>query len=216
MRLVLTILFAFGLAITAQAETLTGSDSKSYSSSVQLHSATYNGDRYATVTGRILMNGSLGGPLVLLSDIDGLPTWIDNLEAVKQIEQRSLTDRKVHLRFSAPVGLDDRDGLMRFVARSEGPNVVIMDIAGVDGFPEQAGAVRMRDVRGYFRFEQLQEGILGVEFRLHYDSSATPVFLANLSVKQQVGQTLAHLRRLIEGPLRNVSVTGPLARQLGI
>jgi len=216
MRVILTLLFALCLAVTAQAETLMGSDNKSYSNRVQLESATYQGDRYATVTGRVLMNGTLGGPLVLLSDVNGLPSWIDNLEAVRQVEQSSLTDRKIHLRFSAPAGLEDRDGLMRFVARSEGPNVVVLNLVGVDGFPEQPGAVRMKDVRGHFRFEQLREGALAVEFRLHYDSSATPIVLANLSVKQQVEQTLVRMRRLIEGPLRNAGTEGQLARQLGI
>ena len=105
---------------------------------------------------------------------------------------------------------------MRFVASSEGPNVVVLSLAGIDDFPEQAGAVRMKDVRGRFRFEQLQNGVLAVEFQLHYDSSASPIFLANLSVKQQVEQTLVRMRRLIEGSLRGVSAQGPLARLLGI
>ena len=217
MRAIMTLIFVFGLSVAAHAaETLVGSDNKSYSNSVQIESATYSGDRYATVTGRVLMNGTLGGSLVLLSDVNGLPNWIDNLEAVTQVNQRSLTDRQIHLRFSAPAGLDDRDGLMRFVARSEGSNVVTLNLTGVDGFPEQPNAVRMKDVRGYFRFEQLRDGALAVEFRLHYDSSATPVVLANLSVKHQVEQTLGRMRRLIEGPLRNASPDGPLARQLGI
>ena len=74
----------------------------------------------------------------------------------------------------------------------------------------------MKDVRGRFRVEQVLEDVLAVEFRLHYDSGARPVTLANLSVKRQVKQTLIQMRQHIEGPLRDAQVDSSIAQSLGL
>lgn len=203
-------------AVAAPAQDVLGSDRNSYSSEIRVSSATHAGDRYETVTGRVLMDGRLAAPAKLLSDVDGLTGWIENLAAAKEMGARAVTDRTVYMRFSAPPGFDDRDGFMRFVASKEGPGVISLTFEDLQAFPLHADVVRMKDVRGKFRVEQVAQGTLAVEFRLHYDSSAKPLVLVNLSVRQQVRQTLVRMRQRIEGPLRDASVDGALAQSLGL
>jgi hypothetical protein len=210
----LVVLFSTNVA--AWAQDLVGSDQMAYGKEIRIFSTTHSGDVYATVTGRVLIDGTLAAPAKLFSDVDGLPGWIENLAAVKEIEARSLTDRTVYMRYSAPAGFDDRDGLMRFVASKEAHRVIVLSFEDIPAYPQKSDAVRMTDVRGRFRVEQIAEGTLAVEFRLHYDSSARPLFLANLSVKQQVKQTLVRMRQRIEGPLRDAGFDGALARSLGL
>lgn len=216
MRVLVFLVVLFAACVAARAEDLLGSDQNAYGKEVRIFSATQSGDRYATVTGRMLMDGTLAAPAKLFSDVDGLPGWIENLAAVKEIGARSLIDRTVYMRYSAPAGFDDRDGLMRFVASKEAPGVIILAFEDIPAFPLQSDAVRMTDVRGRFRVEQVSQGTLAVEFRLHYDSSARPVTLANLSVRQQVKQTLVRMRQRIEGPLRGAGFDDALARSLGL
>lgn len=216
MRFVALFLVLWAFAGAAGAESLTGSDRKTYATGIRLYSATLGGDEYATVTGRVLMKGSLAAPVRLFADVGGLPGWIENLAVAKEVGQRALTDRTLYMRFSAPAGFDDRDGLMRFVAARQAPGIIILTLQDVPGYPPQANAVRMSDVRGRFRVEQAAEGVLAVEFRLHYDSDARPVTLANMGVKRQVEQTLVRMKQRIEGPLRNARAEGPLARSLGL
>lgn len=216
MRVLVFLVVLFSACVAARAEDLLGSDQKAYGKEVRIFSATQSGDRYETVTGRVLMEGTLAAPAKLFSDVDGLPGWIGNLAAVKEIGARALTDRTVYMRFSAPAGFDDRDGLMRFVASKEAYGVIILTFEDIPAFPLQSDAVRMTDVRGRFRVEQVSQGTLAVEFRLHYDSSAKPLILANLSVRQQVKQTLVQMRQRIEGPLRGASFDGALARSLDL
>lgn len=215
MRVLLLLVALLCACAVAAAQELLASDQKAYGKEIRTFSATHSGDRYATVTGRVLMDGTLAGPARLFSDVEGLPGWIENLAAARQIAARTLTDRTVYMRFSAPAGFDDRDGVMRFVASREGPAVIVLGFEDIQAFPQQPDAVRMKEVRGRFRVEQLSAGLLAVEFRLHYDSSATPVALANLSVRQQVRQTLVRMRQRIEGPLRAASFDDALARSLG-
>ena len=216
MRVLVFLIVLFSACVAARAEDLLGSDQKAYGKEVQIFSATQSGDRYETVTGRVLMDGTLAAPAKLFSDVDGLPGWIDNLAAVKEIGARSLSDRTVYMRYSAPAGFDDRDGLMRFVASKEAHGVIILAFEDIPAFPLQSDAVRMTDVRGRFRVEQVSPGTLAVEFRMHYDSSAKPLILANLSARQQVKQTLVRMRQRIEGPLQGASFDGALARSLGL
>jgi hypothetical protein len=215
-RTLFTLVALLSAFACAHAKDLVGSDQQVYTQEIELSSTTQSGDRYATVTGRVLMEGRLAATAKLFSDVDNLTTWVESLIAAKEISARAPTDRSVHMRYSAPAGLDDRDGLMRFVAARESPGVLVMSIEDVPGFAPQANAVRMKDVRGRYRVEQLSPNTLAVEFRLHFDSSAKPVFLANLNVKQQVQKTLLRMRQRIEGPLRNATVDGPLARALGL
>jgi hypothetical protein len=213
-KFILLILLFF--AGTTNAESLVGSDQQTYSDSVRLSSATWPGDRYATVTGRLLMDGTLAGPVRLFSDVSGLPSWIGNLAAVQEVLTRSLTDRTLYMRFSAPAGFRDRDGVIRFVASKEAPGVIILTLQDIPSPSLISNAVRMKDVRGRFRVEKVAAGVLAVEFRLHYDSSATPVFLANLSVRQQVRQTLLQMQQRVELPLRGANVDEAMARALGL
>jgi len=213
---VLLLAFLLPAVMAAQAESLLNSDQTAYGEDVALFSTTQSGDRYETVTGRVLMKGTLEATAKLFSGVEGLPGWIDNLAAVREVEARSLTDRTLYMRFSAPIGFEDRDGFMRFVATKESSKVIVLTFQDLPKFPPQANAVRMKDVRGRFRVEQRSEGVLSVEFRLHYDSGANPVFLANLSVRRQVKQTLRQMQQLIEGPLRDASVDGALARSLNL
>lgn len=216
MRVLVFLVVLFSACVAVRAEGLLGSDQNAYGKEVRIFSTTQSGDRYATVTGRVLMDGTLAAPATLFSDVDGLPGWIESLAAVKEIGARALTDRTVYMRYSAPMGFDDRDGLMRFVASKEAHGVITLTFEDIPAFPLQSDAVRMTDVRGRFRVEQVSQGTLAVEFRLHYDSSAKPVTLANLSVRQQVKQTLVRMRQRIEGPLRDASLDGALARSLGL
>jgi hypothetical protein len=216
LRSLVLLVVLFSAAVVARAEELVGSDHNTYGKEIRLSAATHSGDRYATVTGRVLMDGTLAAPARLFSDVAGLPGWINNLVAVKEIEARTPTDRTVYMRYSAPAGFDDRDGVMRFVAARESPAIITLRFEDIAAFTLASDAVRMTDVRGRFRVEQVAPGTLAVEFRLHYDSRAKPVTLANLSVKWQVEQTLVRMRRSLEGPLRKTRLDGELARSLGM
>ncbi|WP_420475538.1 hypothetical protein [Noviherbaspirillum sp. ST9] len=216
MRALVFLVVMISAGVGARAQDLLGSDRKAYGKDVRIFSTTQSGDRYETVTGRVLMDGTLAAPAKLFSDVEGLPGWIENLAKVQEIGTRDLTDRTIYMRYSAPAGFDDRDGLMRFVASKEADRVIILAFEDIPAFPMQADAVRMTDVRGRFRVEQVSPGTLAVEFRLHYDSSAKPVTLANLSVRHQVKQTLVRMRQRIEGALRGASFDDDLARALGI
>ena len=216
MRILVFLLVLFTACVAARAQDVEASDRKVYGKEVRLSSATHSGDRYATVTGRVLMAGTLAAPVKLFSDVDGLPGWIANLAAVRETGARAPTDRTVYMRYSAPAGFADRDGLMRFVATREAGGVIVLAFEDIPAFPLQPDAVRMKDVRGRFRVEQVAQGTLAVEFRLHYDSSARPVVLANLNLRQQVEQTLVRMRQRIEGHLQNASFDGALARSLGV
>lgn len=200
----------------AQAEELVGGDQKAYGREIRISSVTQSGDRYATVTGRVLMDGTLAAPAKLFSDIEGLNGWIEDLAVAEEIGTPGLTNRAVYMRFSAPPGFNDRDGLMQFVAVKEAPRIITLTFEDLPGFPLHSDVVRMSEVRGRFRIEQVHPGTLAVEFRLHYDSSAKPLFLANLRVRQQVNQTLVRMRQRIEGPLRDAGFDEALAQSLGL
>lgn len=216
LRAFLCLYLSLFLCFGGRAEELLASDQKPYDKDIKISSVTLSGDRYETVTGRVLMLGTLAGPITLFSDVNGLTGWIENLSEVKEIAGGSLTDRTVYMRFSAPMGFADRDGYMRFIAAKEARGVVILAFNDIPAFSSQSDTVRMRHVRGRFRIEQLSHELLAVEFRLHYDSNASPIIFANLSVRQQVKQTLIRMRQRIEGSLRDVSLNGALVRSLGL
>lgn len=212
----ISMAISFPAHLDARTRPLIASDGQTYSDTVGLSAVTRQGDRYETATGRLLMEGSLAAPAKLFSDIQGLPGWISNLAVAEETKARALTDRSVYMRFSAPLGFEDRDGLMRFVAFRDGPQVIVLAFEDIPGFPLRPDAVRMTRVRGRFRVEQVSPGHLAVEFRLHYDSKARPVALANLSVRQQVEQTLLRMRRRVEGPLRGARMDEEMAQSLGL
>jgi len=62
MRVLVFLVVLFSACVVARAEDLLGSDHKAYGREVRLFSATQGGDRYATVTGRVLMDGTLAAP----------------------------------------------------------------------------------------------------------------------------------------------------------
>lgn len=195
---------------------LRASDGQLYADQVRLSATTLPADRYETVTGRLLMDGGLAGPALLFSDVDGLPGWISNLAAAEQIGVRAPTDRSIYMRFSAPLGFADRDGLMRFLASKESARTIVLSFEDIAAYPLRPHAVRMTQVRGRFRVEQVSAGRLAVEFRLHYDSAARPVALVNVGVRQQVEQTLLRMRRHIEAARRRAPDEAATLRSLGL
>ncbi|MFD2177445.1 hypothetical protein [Veronia pacifica] len=205
-----TILFAF----SSHAETLKASDGKEYSSKLKLVSETLDGDKYATVTGRALLKGQLGAPITVTVTTDRLLEWVHDLNYAEVLKIDAPNDQTLYMRFNAPLTLDDRDGYVRFVGSQEGDNVFIMTLVEQTNYPENPDAVRATDFRGQFRIEQVTEDRMALEFKLHYNPHASPVFAANSNTKQIVKKTMKKFKKLTEGEFKDAEIPMDLAQAL--
>ncbi|RXJ70829.1 hypothetical protein CS022_22115 [Veronia nyctiphanis] len=208
------LLSALMFVMPAHAEKLKGTDGVEYTSRLKVVSETLDGDVYATVTGRILLDGTLGAPISIVLNTDRLLEWVHDLNYSEVLKVDAANDQSLYMIYNAPLTLDDRDVYVRFLGAREGDNVFTMSMIELEGYEANPKAVRMTDLRGVFRIEQITEDKMGLKFTLHYNPDAKPVFAANSNTKQLVKKTMKKFKKLVEGEYKGADIPPELAKAL--
>ncbi|RXJ72099.1 hypothetical protein CS022_17665 [Veronia nyctiphanis] len=201
---------------TATAAKLKASDGQTYTDSIKLKSYKRDGDIYDTIIGRVLFKTSLAAPMVVLTETDELTEWVHSSVEASVVNEVSAADKTLYFVFSAPLGIEDRDAYMRFSGQRSSDNIFTMSLEQDYSYPSNDNAVRMSNVKGHFRMEELENQLVAVEFELHINPNLRPIFAANANTKSVVKNTLENLRERLEDKRDVSAIPDQLAAALGI
>ncbi|MFD2178399.1 hypothetical protein [Veronia pacifica] len=188
----------FWLVPFSAAAEVRGSDGALYSDRIVVKSYTGLEDIYDTVIGRVLINVPIEKPVLMLTQTEKFTHWVHSLVDTEVVKEHTPADKTLHIVFSAPLGIKNRDAYLRFTYRRVN-HLFTMTLAQEKAYPESDNAVRMTDIKGHFRFEDVGNGQLAAELKLHINPNHRPIFAVNANTRSVVKNTLrnfiAHTER---------------------
>lgn len=148
--------------------------------------------------------------LALLADIPGLNNWVYHCQSSIQPDKYGVDH--TYARFKGIWPASDRDVLFRSTVTQQADGSVLVDSQQVEGYPPQAGFVRMPYLHNTFRLVPLKGQWTRVEFETQVDlGGLVPTWLANAvstkaplvtleGLQAQVGQARYQIKSVQELP----------------
>lgn len=136
----------------------------------------------------------------LVNDISSSPEWVATCTKGVLLERVSKRETYTYTINHAPWPLNDRDAVVRncFV-RDKTTQRVTIKMRGVPGYiPERADLVRVKRLKGCWRFTPLSNGETEVIYEVHSEPGGNiPSWLANSVVVSQPFQTLLNMKKMV-------------------
>jgi len=137
--------------------------------------------------------------MALLNDIEQAPKWIANCIDVKILASPSPTSFVVQSVFSAPWPLKNRDMITYSLSDIENDNLVITITDVGAQYPANADIVRMTQVSGEWRVQQVTAETVEISYQGSGDPAGNiPTWLANKVLVDSTYQTFINLSQIIE------------------
>ncbi len=161
-----------------------------------------NGDK-AVTKGVMLVDATPDALIAVLRDAPACPRWVFGCKQGKLVETISPAERINYTLLSSPFPLEDRDIYMHSLTRYQRKNnTITVTLTGREKYaPEQEGRTRVLDLRGYWAFQQLNDGTVRVTYQLYSNPQvALGVSAVNEHMVKSVFGTLQGLRKLAKEP----------------
>jgi hypothetical protein len=156
-------------------------------------------DKYLQIRAVTTVTAKPTALIALLNDIDQAPKWIANCISVKIIASPSPTSFVVHSRFSAPWPLKNRDMITYSISEIENGNLVIIISDVGEQYPENTDTVRMTQVNGEWRVQQVTPQTVEISYQGSGDPAGNiPTWLANKVLVDSTYQTFINMSKVIE------------------
>ena len=146
------------------------------------------------------IKASLASLIALVDDISTCPQWIDTCVEGRLLKRMSPAETYTHTINNAPWPVKDRDAVVhnRVSQDPENRNVTI-HITGVpDYIPSRKGLVRVKMIKGFWKFMPMGNGLVEVVYQVHNDpGGGLPSWLVNSVVVTQPYNTLLNMKKMV-------------------
>ena len=146
------------------------------------------------------IKASLSSLVALVDDIAACPKWIHTCSQGKLLERISPTESYNYTINEAPWPVSDRDAIVHTTISQPTPKgPVTIDIRGVPGYiPQKKGLIRVKMIKGFWRFTPLGKGFAEVIYQVHNDPGGDlPSWLVNSVVISQPYHTMINMREMV-------------------
>ena len=164
------------------------------------------GKTYKQVAGSTVIPGTIGSLVAIMDNTAFCPRWLTNCRSSRTVKKISAAERIDYMVMDAPFLLSDRDMYVSSTTSydSKSHTVTIQMNGQEKHAPPQEGRVRVLDLQGQWRFQQLNEQQVKIEYLMYSDPQITPASAVDASSYKGVFKTLSNLRKLANSPkLRN-------------
>lgn len=135
--------------------------------------------------------------LAIFEDPSYCTQWLHDCRQSKTVQQINPRERIDYTVIDAPFPLNDRDMYIRSSVSYDSQNEIItINLRGVESHAEQPGRVRVLDLQGHWRFRQLNDQQLRVDYLIYNNPQVTPASLVNASMPGNIFNTFKKLRAL--------------------
>jgi hypothetical protein len=149
------------------------------------------------------IDASLSSLVALVDDIAQCHEWIETCKEGKLLKR---INQKVSYHYTinhAPWPVNDRDAVViHTISQAPQSRVVTIGIRGVpDYIPEKTGLVRVKKIKGHWRFTPGNNGLVEVLYQVHSEPGGNiPSWLVNSIVISQPFNTLKKMRIVVRQP----------------
>lgn len=160
------------------------------------------GKTYKQTQGVAVMPGTIA-PLVAIIQNGALCTqWLNYCRSSKTVKNLSPTERVDYTVMDAPYLFKDRDMYIRSIISYDSTSrTATIELNGLDDYgPVQAGKVRVLSLRGYWRFQQVNEQQVKMDYQIYSNPRITPASAVNRSSPKGVFKTFTKLHQLASSP----------------
>ncbi|MDP2716802.1 START domain-containing protein [Rheinheimera sp.] len=197
MRLLLSWLLCFSLAVTAEA-----TEWQQYktvdATSVEYR---YNADKLLEVRAQTEASSTTAAFLHLLEDTANISKWAANTEKAQLLGQPDANTHIVHTYFTAIWPVSKRDMVTQSVWQQDaGSGVLTMQVSDLgEHYPKVKGYVRMQSVQGLWTLTPLPDGLLRIQYQGRADAAGKlPRFIGDKVALNALFKTFVQLRTMLK------------------
>ena len=164
---------------------------------IQVYLRDVSGSKFKEYRGVMYVEASLSCLVSLVEDKEAAPQWLHYCQEARILKRESDLVSYTYSVSGLPWPIRDRDMVFvnRLVQDDDTKAVTIFSEAVPDYVPEEPKLVRIRELRGFWKFTPQEDGGVEVVYQLHSEpGGGLPGWLANLGVVQQPFNTLKKMR----------------------
>ena len=159
------------------------------------------GSQLKEFKGVVQIKTSLESLIALYYDRESSQQWIFACEYSKVLKEISLTEKYIYAESWALWPVSHRDIIIHSVL-TQNPDtkeVLITEVGIPDYIPENSDFVRIPEMKGYFKFTPLSDGVVEVTFQSHSNPGGRlPGFLLNVAVVNNPFDTLSNMKEIVQ------------------
>jgi hypothetical protein len=145
-----------------------------------------------------VMRGSIEKFKAILTNPGLQSEWLPNIIESQLVASSGPDDITYHMKLKVPFPFENRDLVQQLVFHESGDLLLVAIINQKDKVPELENFVRMPEIGGSWRVEELSGGNIKVQFQYFADPGGKiPAWLINTFVVKNPYKTLTNLRRLL-------------------
>lgn len=170
---------------------------------VKVYTREIRGSAFKEYRAVMKIRASLSSLVALVDDIAQCHTWIETCTEGKLLKRINPKVSYTYTINRAPWPVSNRDAVVRnTISQDPQSRVVTISIRGVpDYVPEKVGLVRVKKIKGYWRFAPLKNGVVEVLYQVHSEPGGNiPSWLVNSIVISQPFNTLRNMRKVVRQP----------------
>jgi ribosome-associated toxin RatA of RatAB toxin-antitoxin module len=167
---------------------------------IRVYTKVVEGSGFKSYRAVTKVRAPIPGLVSLVKDIKGYPTWIDTCVKgvlLKEINRNQLIAYTLN---NAPWPVSDRDAVvLNTTTRNKSQGPVTIHIEGKPSYiPEKPGIVRVKKIKGYWKFIQYGKEIAQVIYEVHSEPGGNiPSWLINQIVVTQPFNTLKNMKKMM-------------------
>ena len=168
---------------------------------IRVYTRSVEGSSFKEYKGVMQIKATLSSLLALVDDIPAYPKWIHTCVEAKVLKKIDQRESVVYTVNDAPWPVSDRDAVTRnVISQNYETLAVTISILGVPDFvPPEPGLVRVKKLKGFWRFSPLATGSVRVVYQVHNEPGGKlPTWLVNSVVVTQPFRTLLNMKERIK------------------
>ena len=173
---------------------------------IKVYTRVVKGSAFREYRAVMTISASLSSLVALVEDITECHSWIHTCKEGKLLKRVSPVESYTYTVNHAPWPVSDRDAVVHnTISQDPESRVVTIRIRGVpDHVPEKTGLVRVKKIKGCWRFAYTEKGLVEVLYQVHSEPGGNiPSWLVNSIVLSQPFYTLRNMRKMVRKPQYN-------------
>jgi ribosome-associated toxin RatA of RatAB toxin-antitoxin module len=167
---------------------------------IRVYTRNVKGSHFKTYKAVMRVNASVHTLVNLVKDIQAYPMWIDTCKKGVLLKIVSKNEYLAYTVNNAPWPVMDRDAIvLNTVLKGPSKGSVMINIEGKHSYlPINDRIVRVKRIKGYWRFLPLKNGFSEVTYEVHSEPGGNiPAWLLNQIVVSQPFNTLKNMKKMV-------------------
>lgn len=167
---------------------------------VSVYTRAVSGSKMKEFKGVVFVKSNLEHLVSTIRKAEHHNSWMYNTSGSKLVKKVSDDDFYTYAVNEAPWPVSNRDNVTHMVVKRKSANEIVIEMTAAPTIiPEVAGVVRIKQMKGFWKFEHLGYNVIKVTQQVHAEpGGAIPAWLANSAVVDNPYNTLYGLKKWIE------------------